>query len=208
MKQPTLLPLITGITLAFLLWAFMFSPLTAGLVNMWAVMTVAAVILLTWATSFGKWYRGVRLTPSMALLGVAIALLLWITFWIGDRLSSLLFTFARPEVNAIYSLKSSVSPLLLSALLLLIIGPAEEIFWRGYVQRRLSDRWGANIGFIAATAAYTLIHVTSLNFMLIMAALVAGTVWGLIYRLKPQWLSALIISHALWDAAVFVWFPI
>ena len=44
--------------------------------------------------------------------------------------------------------------------------------------------------------------------MLVMAALVAGFVWGLLYRLRPDWLPALIISHAVWDACVFVVFPI
>lgn len=37
---------------------------------------------------------------------------------------------------------------------------------------------------------------------------VAGGVWGLIYRLRPQMLPALIVSHALWDALVFIWLPI
>jgi len=44
--------------------------------------------------------------------------------------------------------------------------------------------------------------------MLIMAAAVAGFIWGLGYRLFPERLGALIISHALWDCAVFIWFPI
>ena len=43
---------------------------------------------------------------------------------------------------------------------------------------------------------------------LIMAAMVAGAVWGFIYYLYPQRLGALIVSHALWDVAVFIWFPI
>ena len=92
--------------------------------------------------------------------------------------------------------------------MLLLIGPAEEIFWRGYVQRTLSARWGGNAGFAVATALYALVHAGSCNFMLVMAALVAGMVWGALYRFFPQRFSAIILSHALWDAAVFIWFPI
>jgi membrane protease YdiL (CAAX protease family) len=44
--------------------------------------------------------------------------------------------------------------------------------------------------------------------MLLMAALVAGMAWGLLYRFFPERFTAIIISHALWDAAVFIWFPI
>jgi len=41
-----------------------------------------------------------------------------------------------------------------------------------------------------------------------MAALVVGGIWGLAYRLYPHKLGALIVSHAVWDVAVFVVFPI
>ena len=44
--------------------------------------------------------------------------------------------------------------------------------------------------------------------MLVMAALVAGVVWGGLYRLYPRRMWAIIVSHAVWDVAVFVWFPI
>ena len=87
-------------------------------------------------------------------------------------------------------------------------GPAEEIFWRGYVQNALSKRWSPNVGFIVTTLVYALVHIWSFNFMLVMAALVVGAIWGLAYRLYPQKLGALIVSHAVWDVAVFVVFPI
>ncbi len=89
-----------------------------------------------------------------------------------------------------------------------MIGPAEEIFWRGYVQNALSKRWNPNTGFIVTTLVYALVHIWSFNFMLVMAALVVGAIWGLAYRLYPQKLGALIVSHAVWDVAVFVLFPI
>lgn len=68
-------------------------------------------------------------------------------------------------------------------------------------------RWGANAGLVAATVCYTLVHLPSLNFMLIVAAGVVGGCWGLIYRFFPRSLTALIISHAVWDACAFVLFP-
>ena len=107
----------------------------------------------------------------------------------------------------IYDMKSGTSPEVIALLLLAVIGPAEEIFWRGVVQRRMMARWGRNWGFVAATACYTLVHVPSLNFMLVVAAAVVGGCWGLIYRFCPKSLTALIISHAIWDACAFVLFP-
>ena len=137
-----------------------------------------------------------------------MAAVLWGVFWTGDKVSAMLFDFARPQVDAIYGIKQGASPWLLSVLMVALIGPAEEIYWRGYVQRTLSARLGANAGYAVATLCYALVHAGSCNFMLAMAALVAGVVWGGLYRLFPERFSAIVVSHALWDAAVFVWFPI
>lgn len=118
-------------------------------------------------------------------------------------------SFARAQVNSIYSIKDGFNPHMVGLLLLLLIGPAEEIFWRGYVQEKLQRSFSKTwIGAVVGIALYTAIHIPSCNFMLIVAAGVCGVVWGGLYWWKPQWFPALLLSHALWDAAVFVWFPI
>ena len=198
------------IFLAFLLWTVMFSPWTAPHVPFWWAMTFSAS-LLTILSVKEVWTIRHFHTPELLkdiLLGAAIAMALWCVFWVGDKASTWLFDFARPQVNLIYGMKEGESPWLLSCLLLFLIGPAEEIFWRGYVQEKLSRRYSPNMGFILTTACYTLVHVASFNFMLVMASMVCGVVWGLLYRLFPNRFLAIILSHALWDAAVFVWFPI
>ena len=207
-KESLIKPAV-GIFLAAVLWTIMFSPWTAPHVNFWAMMTCSGAVLTlytTWAAP--GWWKDVRIRLSDILIGTALAAALWGIFWLGDFLSSLMFDFARPQVDSIYGMKEGSDPLILSLLLLFIIGPAEEIFWRGYIQKHLSGRWTPTIGFIVTTLVYSLVHLSKFNFMLIMAAAVAGFVWGLAYRLFPKRLGALIISHALWDCAVFIWFPI
>ena len=200
---------IFTIILAFVLWTVMFSPWTASYVNFWWMMTGSACTLSILATIFAPgWWKRVKLTPTDILLGIVIAAALWGVFWIGDKLSQLMFNFARPQVDLIYGMKDGESMWLLTALMLFLIGPAEEIFWRGYIQQNLSQRWNPNIGFIVTTAIYALVHAGSLNFMLTMAAMVAGAAWGLLYRFFPNRFGAIIVSHAVWDVAVFIWFPI
>ena len=197
------------IAVAAILWAVMFTPWTAPHVNFWWAMTASACVLSLMATHFAPgWWRNVRITPREVILGVAIAAALWGVFWVGDKLSQLMFDFARPQVDTIYGMKEGESPWLLTALMLFLIGPAEEIYWRGYVQKCLSAMWNPNIGFAVTTLIYALVHASSFNFMLVMAALVAGLVWGLLYRFFPEHFAAIIISHAVWDVAVFIWFPI
>lgn len=206
--------LVAALAVAALLWFYMFSPWTAGLTNFWLTMTASAVILTSLALFFSpEKLPRVEKPLWQVLAGVLIALLLWGVFWAGDKVSSWLFDFARPEVDSIYSMKTGLPTSVIAAQLLLVIGPAEEFFWRGYVQRTMGKLFEGgkspqDKAFVVTAVIYALVHVWSLNFMLVMAALVAGVVWGLLYRLRPQMLPALIVSHALWDALVFVWMPI
>ncbi len=198
--------LLSSILLAAIFWFLMFFPYLGLNINFWMMMTAASLTLTLLAIYFGG-KPNLTFSWRELLSGLGIAVVLWFVFWTGDKLSQLLFDFARPQVDLIYGIKGGTSPTLISLLLLCIIGPGEEIFWRGYVQRRLSARWSPNTGFLLATAAYTLIHIPSLNFMLVMAALVCGVIWGGLFRLFPRHFTAIVVSHALWDAAAFVWFP-
>ena len=200
-----ILPLIT----ATLLWFLMFNPWIAMPLDFWSMMTLSGGILLTMALLIdARWMADIEVSWKGLFTGIALALVLWGIFWVGDKVASWMFPFARPQVDTIYGMKESQSEWVIGALLLFIIGPAEEIFWRGFVQRTISNRWSANTGFVVTLLVYGLVHLWKFNFMLIMAALVCGFVWGLAYRLWPKQLFALIVSHAVWDALVFVVWPI
>lgn len=200
-----------AVAVAAALWFFMFSPWTAGVLNFWLEMSIAAVVLTSLTLAFTpdrKALLSIREPLAQLLLGILIAFALWGVFWIGDKLSSLMFSFARPEVDAVYSMKQGLAPWAIALLLLFVIGPAEELFWRGFVQRSLQKGLGPLVAFIVTALVYSLVHIWSFNFMLVMAALVAGCVWGFLYFLRPSLLPSLIVSHAVWDALVFVILPI
>jgi membrane protease YdiL (CAAX protease family) len=107
----------------------------------------------------------------------------------------------------VYGTRSQASPALIALLLALVIGPAEEIFWRGLMQRKLEGRYGAHAGWILSTMLYAAVHIWALNFMLFMAAVICGIFWGWIY-MRYRTLLPGIISHALWDVAIFVLLPV
>ena len=207
--------LLLAVATAALLWFYMFSPWTQGRPNFWIVMSCSAVILTSLGLAFTPDRQELSRIerPMLQILGgIALAFFLWGIFWIGDKASSWIFDFARTEVDAVYSMKYDLPTWTIGLLLLFLIGPAEELFWRGYVQRTLSRTLGGrhpeDFAFLLTAVVYALVHIWSFNFMLVMAALVAGLVWGFIYRLCPKALPALIISHALWDVLVFVILPI
>ena len=207
--------LLAAVLVAAAFWFYMFSPWTQGRPNFWLLMSCAAIVLSSLCLAFTPDRKALLKLEKPLLqivLGVAIAFALWGVFWIGDKLSALLFGFARAEVDAVYAMKTGLPGWGIALLLLFLIGPAEELFWRGYVQMTLSailpGKRAADAALLITVAVYALVHIWSFNFMLVMAAMVAGAVWGLIYRLRPKLLPALIISHALWDALVFVIIPI
>lgn len=207
MTKKILLP----IAIAALLWAVMFSPWTAPHVNFWLTMSVAGVVLTTLSLALSPDLLGVLKSTFSAkhiALGVALAALLWCVFWVGDKVACWMFPFAEGEIGSIYSMKDGTSPWLIGPLLLLVIGPAEEIFWRGFVQRQFSLKMNPTWAFVLTTAIYALVHIWAGNFMLVVAAAVVGGVWGLLYRLWPKGLWTLLISHAVWDVVVFLVFPI
>lgn len=199
--RPSLaLPLLA----AAVLWVVIFAwqPL-----NFWLLMPLSVGSLAAAA---------LRLRPDMLerpptarelVQGIALAAALYGVFRLGDRVAAAVLSFAPQQVGAIYDLKHAGHPAVIAALLLLVIGPGEEIFWRGLVQRTWTERFGPVGGWLLTSAFYGLIHVVSANTMLVLAALVAGLVWGYAYvRMRALW--PLIISHALWDVAVLILWPI
>ena len=199
---------VVPVIIAAVLWFVMFSPWTRDYVNFWITMGFAAVALAAMSAFLCDDFREqFSFSLKDVLIGMGSAVVLYFVFYLGDFFSSMLFDFARGQVDSIYRMKEGQSPLLLGLLLAFFIGPAEEIFWRGFVQRKLAGKYGQWQALAAATLVYTLVHVWSFNFMLIMAALVCGAFWGLIYKYNRS-LTTLIVSHALWDLLVFIVFPI
>jgi membrane protease YdiL (CAAX protease family) len=196
-----------AISIAAALWFVMFSPWTQ-FHNFWGVMAVSAAILIAISLTFRKdWKLQFRLNIKDVVIGVASAAVLYGIFYVGNEISAWLFDFSETQVNSVYAMKDGFNPVVLSLVLLLLIGPAEEIFWRGYIQRTLAGKKGQIAAMLVTTLIYALVHLWSFNFMLIMAALVCGAFWGLLYMLNKNLLTV-VISHALWDVAVFILFPI
>ena len=94
---------------------------------------------------------------------------------------------------------------MIALLLIFVVGPGEEFFWRGYVQRRLVAEFGAP-GLVASVLAYGGAHIVTGNLMLVLAALACGGFWAFLYH-RYDSLRINMISHAVWAVAIFVLFP-
>ena len=198
------------ILIAFGLWFIMFSPWTSPYLNFWISMLFSASVLLFMSFTHRKdWKNEFRFDWKSILLGVVSAGLLWLIFYIGNQVSTWLFDFAKPQISSIYNLRSGTKSAFIALELFLIVGPAEVVFWQGLVQSKMMKELGDIKGYILTTLIYSIVHISSFNFMLIMAAMVCGAFWGFMYMIfKPRNLAPLLISHALWDVMVFIVLPI
>lgn len=149
-----------------------------------------------------RWPSGL----SNACLGLIYAAILYGFCAFLASLVRFLFPFAAIEIANVYRLKVYASPLLTTVLLALVIGPGEELFWRGYVQSVMEKHFGEK-GIVIAVAAYVLAHLSSGNLMLIAAATVCGSYWAFLYW-RYRSIQVNIFAHTVWTVAVFILWPL
>lgn len=202
--------IVVGIFIALVLWFIMFSPFTAREVNFWAVMFLAGIILSAYSIGNLKnqFKELLNFNFRHILVGIFSAFVLYLVFFVGKYISIALFDFSQNQISSVYTTKQGTPLWVISLLLLFVIGPAEEIFWRGFIFTKLNEiRNKPYVNLFWATLLYTFVHIWALNLMLLIAAFVCGLFWGYLY-LRNKSLVPVIISHSLWDFAVFVLFPL
>jgi membrane protease YdiL (CAAX protease family) len=176
----------------------------------WLSVTVVLVVALSFAIDPGCGRRlkeDLRSGPLRKVgLGLVSAVFLYAVFAAGREAALAFFPFAASGISRIYELGSGVSAVRVIFLLGLLVGPGEELFWRGFFQERSGAATSRASGFALTSLIYTSVHVASGNPMLILAAAVCGLFWGGLYlRYRSPVIN--IVSHAAWDLLVFVILP-
>ena len=199
--------------LAIALFVPLFVTQGVGAFDFWWWMTTSILLLLA-VVQFvdGQWRRelaaDLRDHPfHKIVLGILSALVLYIIFWLGNQASRYLFAGAGGDISAVYAFKQQASVLRIALLMIFVIGPGEELFWRGFLQRRFEDLLGGRSGWLLATGVYTAVHLASGNPILVLAAGICGLFWGWLYW-KRRSLLLNAVSHTIWDIAVFLLFPL
>ena len=164
----------------------------------WDRMTATGLVLGGLALAADRDARSVRIGPREIAVGLATAAGLYGIFRVGDTVAREVIPRGGEEIGDIYELRSLRSKEELAVRLGLVIGPAEELFWRGFVQGRA--------GYPTATALYGGAHIVTENVTLIGAATIAGAYWGILRTLGVP-LGALVVSHVAWDIWIFLVAP-
>lgn len=193
-----------SLPIPFFLWfiAFYLRP-----ISFWIGMVASTLILMIISKAMNSFTVRPHLFKINSFIsGLASAPLLYLVFAGGNLFLDV--TGIDPGgVARIYGLKKEIDPSLLWLVLVFPIAVGEEVYWRGLIQRFSSFKWGNYRGYLLATSAYAAVHISGLNFALIMAALTAGLFWGFLY-LKTGSLLATSTSHALWNLLIFMISPL
>lgn len=211
--RPLLVAAAGALAAALFIALFRFRRL--GPLDFWAWLASNIALVVALSLTVDKGY-GRRLKEDLGTgplrkigFGIASALALYAVFAAGRAAALAIFPFAASGIGSVYALKSGV-PLLRVALLIgLVIGPGEELFWRGFFQEHAGAGAGTRRtgGFILATLLYTSVHLASGNIMLVLAAAVCGVFWGWLYlRFRSSLLN--VVSHTVWGLLIFVIWPL
>jgi membrane protease YdiL (CAAX protease family) len=202
-RRPGVAPLTLGLAAATAAFTATFRGPRS---RFWSRMTYTGLALGSLALVTSRPSRAVRIGPREVAGGLASAAVLYATFRVGDTFARRVVPGGDRQIREIYALRTLRPRDEIAARLAAIVGPAEELFWRGLVQSALMRRYGRWRGAALAAGAYSGVHVVTGNFTLIGAAGVAGAHWCALYAAGVP-LGALVVSHVAWDVWIFLLQP-
>ena len=137
--RPGRIPLLLGLAGATTAFAAVFR---GPRDRFWARMTLTGAGLGSWALLTSRPARRVGIGPWRIVAGLLSALGLYLTFAAGDRFARRYVPTGDADIRDIYALRRLRPRAEIATRLALVIGPAEELFWRGLVQEALMARYG------------------------------------------------------------------
>jgi len=199
---------IIGVIIAFVLWYLMF--VVKPIENFWIMMVFSTSVLsiISLRNNRNQLKQG-NINLKEILIGIASAVILYLVFFAGKYLLDLLKIIPNHEqgISNVYATRGILPGWLIALFLFFPVGFGEEIFWRGFLQRLMSEKYGNKIAFLVTTFFYTAVHIPTMNPVLILAALLVGIYWGMIFIWRKNNIVAPMISHMVWDPVIFIILP-
>jgi uncharacterized protein len=195
------LRLITGLIISHALMYFTFHDRAI----FWYIFTGSLLVLITYAM-FQEAVEDEASFFKYISIGILSGLILYLLFWLGVQAFDLL---NLPFENSIKKLYRWFAPALFWQYLALILvaAPGEELFWRGFVQKRLLRYFGPLKSILIAAILYASVHIYSGTFILMLAAFLSGLIWGALYLWKKS-MPLVIVSHIVFDIMIFIILPL
>ncbi len=202
------------LSIAVLIWSVGF--LWVSVSGSWALLAglaVAAALRLL----VGDPLTRRLLTPTLWAIGVGVvgaAIMIIGTYASYFLLSRLIPPLVDATADLYRLLRADAYGQLRLAALITLVSASEEIVWRGRLLESPGDvepaAWPTRaqaLRVVGAATVYALAHIASRSITLAIVAFICGIAWGLL-RVAMRSLWASILTHALWDLAILVFWPL
>ncbi|WP_075981118.1 CPBP family intramembrane glutamic endopeptidase [Bacillus massilinigeriensis] len=194
------LRLIVGLLMAHLLILLTFQTT----VVFWYLFTASMLFLISYSTFRDELDKEAPFFYAL-IIGLISGVILFAVFWVGNALIHWLHLPLQSQIETLYDTYSPKVAWHYIVLVLIII-PGEEIFWRGFVQRRLSKYLNFPTTVILSVLLYTSVQFYSGTLILPLAAMISGILWSMLYTWKKS-VPLVIVSHLIFDLLLFILFP-
>ncbi|MEK4922061.1 type II CAAX endopeptidase family protein [Cytobacillus sp. FSL R5-0569] len=193
--------LIVGIVLAHVLMYFTFEDKSI----FWYIFSATMLFLISFAIISIELDHQETFTQNL-LWGTLSGVFLYGIFWLGYTGLSFIGLSITEPVAKLYSYYGAKN-IWQYLLLIFLFAPGEEIFWRGFVQKRVMNYTNGFLAVGISSILFASVQFYSGSWALVLAALIAGLYWGTIYLWKRS-IVLLITSHIIFSLLLFVFFPL
>ncbi len=194
---------------AFLLLPLLLWPLSFIVLRPWFVYAMAASTIFLGSLSL-LWFRSyIRFNTKSIAYAIAVGAIasagLYLIFFFGNIFVSMIGLSG--QVSDVYEMLYAGNRVAI-AVILPFIAVFEEIYWRGGLQgyARKRSKIFSKAPWVASTAYYSLIHLSTLNPVLPLAAFAVGLVASLIA--EKYGIVASSIAHVIWIEAIVIFLPV
>lgn len=199
---------ITGCLLAVTTGFLLFSPWVSFPFSIWYKVALAYAILASYAFSHIRavYHQLFWFENRAMLIGIATALVLYACTFATTNLLVPVSATIQQDYAALYHTKTGVSKILVGTLLLFVITPLVELFWRGFLQHRLMQHYGKTQGWLLTSVLYALVHLWAGNMVGVLLLFLTGLVYGWLFmRYQRLWYS--LVAQAVWNVLVVIVLP-
>lgn len=193
--------LMIGFILAHLLLFFTFADKNV----FWYVFTASMLFLMSYSILHEE-IEDQASALTYFSIGVISGAVLFAIFFLGSFLLDFFHIPLSKEINFLYK-QMAPKELWHYIVLILILIPGEEIFWRGFVQKRINNTTSTTNSVLIAAFMYASVLFYSGTIILPIAAFVSGIFWGYLYAWKKS-LPLAIVSHLVFDLFLFFIYPL
>ncbi|MDQ0198393.1 CPBP family intramembrane glutamic endopeptidase [Neobacillus ginsengisoli] len=200
-KRPIDFRLLFGLVIAHFLLFFSFQDKTI----FWYIFSASLLLLITYAM-FQEEVDDEASFFTYLSFGAMSGLFLYIILWLGYHAIGILHL---PFINSISRLYRWFAPSVFWQYLALVLvaAPGEELFWRGFIQKRLLTYYGPLKSILIASVLYASVYIYSGSFIFVLASFISGIIWGCIYFWKKS-MPMVIVSHLVFDIMIFIILPL